>query len=129
MVDVGVEMAVQMTARMFGLPRATATEIVAVALPVIASMAEHNPALRWRLYVASLARPPERIEDLFARMLDSPFVRQAVMDDYKATDGQARDVIAAAPCRNPVTGDHQPRWRKLCLSPAPARFARVKCVM
>lgn len=110
-----VDMAVRMTALMFGLPRATVTEIVAVGLPMIAVMSEGNPELRRRLYVASLGGLPERIEDFYARMMASPPLRQAVMDDYKATygamldavnrvaarqtgttDGQARDVLAAA---------------------------------
>lgn len=110
-----VEVAVQMTAHMFGLPRATVVEIVTVGLPMIAVMSEGNQELRQRLYVASRVRLPERIEDFYARMMASPTVRQSVMDDYRATygamldavnrmaarqagttDGQARDVIAAA---------------------------------
>jgi hypothetical protein len=109
MADVGVEMAVQMTARMFGLPRATATEIVAVALPMIASMAENNPALRWHLYVASPARLPERIEDLYARMLASPLVRQAVMDDSKTTYGAMLDTANGMAARQAGTTDGQAR--------------------
>lgn len=115
MTDAVVEMAVRMTAHMFGLPRATVAEIVAVELPMIAAMSEGNPELRRRLYVISLMRLPGRIEDFYARMMASPLVRQAVMDDYRATygtmldavnrvaarqtgvtDGQARDVMAAA---------------------------------
>jgi hypothetical protein len=96
-----------MTARMFGLPRATATEIVAVALPMIASMAENNPALRWRLNVASPARLPERIEDLYARMLASPLVRQAVMDDSKATYGAMLDTANRLAARPAGTTDGQ----------------------
>ena len=110
-----VAMAVEVTAHMFGLRRATVAEIVATGLPMIASMSEGNPDLRRRLYVSSVVRLPERIEDFYARIMASQYVRQAVMDDYRATygamldavnrmaarqagttDGQARDVIAAA---------------------------------
>lgn len=104
-----VQMAVQMTARMFGLSRVTVIEIVAVGLPLIATMAEGNPELRQRLYVASLAGLPERTEDFYARMTASPPVRQAVMDDYKATYGAMLDVVNRAAGRRAGTTDGQAR--------------------
>lgn len=109
MADAAVQMAVQMTALMFGLPDATVTEIVAVELPMIAAMSEGNLELRRRLYVASRARLPERIEDFYARMIASPPVRQAVMDDYKATYGAMLDAVNRLAARKAGTTDGQAR--------------------
>lgn len=114
MADAAVTVAVGRTAQMFGLSPATVTEIVSVGLPLIARTAEVNAEVRRRLYAASLAELPERLEDFYARMVASPPVRQAVMDDFRAvyggmldavsrvagrqagaTDGQAREVLAA----------------------------------
>jgi len=80
----------------------------------MAKMAETHPELLKRMYAASLASLPESVEDFYVRMTESRAVRQATMDDYKATygtmldtvnreaakqagttDGQARDVLAA----------------------------------
>ena len=109
MADAAVQMAVQMTALMFGLPDETVTEIVAVELPMIAAMSEGNLELRRRLYVASRARLPERIEDFYARMIASPPVRQAVMDDYKATYGAMLDAVNRLAARKAGTTDGQAR--------------------
>jgi hypothetical protein len=115
MTNVAVDRSLDMTARMFGLSKERVVTIVRVALPMMAKMAETNPELLKRMYAASLATLPECAEDFYVRMMESQVVRQATMDDYKATygtmldvvnrvaagqasttDGQARDVVAAA---------------------------------
>jgi len=114
MSDDVVDMSLTMTAQMFSLPKVTVTKIVQIGLPMMAKMAAKNPELLKRMYAATLAKPPEPLPDFYSRMEQSPVVRQATMDDYKATygamfeavnresarqagttDGQARDVIAA----------------------------------
>lgn len=107
--DATVEMAVRMTALMFGLPGTTVTEIVAAELPMIAAMSVGNPELRRRLYVASVGSAPERLEDFYARMMASPPVRQAVMDDYKATYGAMLDAVNRVAARQAGTTDGQAR--------------------
>jgi hypothetical protein len=115
MLDQAVNTALTMTAQMFGLPKETVTRIVQVGLPMMAQMAETNPELFKRMYAATLATMPEPIQDFYTRMAENPALRQSTMDDYKATygsmldavnreaarqagttDGQARDVLAAA---------------------------------
>jgi hypothetical protein len=112
--DAKVDMSLAMTARMFGLSKETVTTIVQTGLPLMAKMAETNPELLKRMYAATLATMPEPLHDFYVRMVQNPAVRQATMDDYKATygamldavnreaarqagitDGQARDVLAA----------------------------------
>jgi hypothetical protein len=113
--DQMVDLALTRTAQMFGLPKETVTKIVQVGLPMMAQMAESNPELFKRMYSAALTMLPEPVQDFYERMAADPAIRQSTMDDYKATfgsmldaanreaarqagitDGQARDVIAAA---------------------------------
>lgn len=114
MSDVVADEALIMTAQMFGLPRATVRTLLQIGLPMMATLAETNPELRRRIFAASMASMPESVHDFYVHMLENPVLRQAAMDDYKATygtmldaanreaarragttDGQARDVIAA----------------------------------
>ncbi len=115
LMDQAVDEALTMTAQMFGLPKVTVDRIVQVGLPLVAQAAETNPELLKRLYAVSRIEMPEPIPTFYARMADTPAIRQAVMDDYKGTfggmldaanreaareagttDGQAREVLAAA---------------------------------
>jgi hypothetical protein len=112
--DPVVDISVNMTASMFGLPKETVTKILCIGLPIMAQLAETNPELLKRIYAATLATMPGPVQDFYRRMVANPVVRQAVMDDYKAsfgsmldavnreagkqagtTDGQAREVFAA----------------------------------
>ena len=118
MADAAVEMAVRMTAQMFGLSRETVTEIAAVGLPLIARTAEGNAEVRRRLYATSLAGLPERIEVFYARMTNSPPVRQAVMDDYRAVYGGMLDAVSRAAGRQAGTTDGQAREVLAAILPA-----------
>jgi len=112
--DQTVDMALTMTAAMFGLPKDTVAIIIRVGLPMMAQMAETSPELLKRMYAATLTMMPEPIQEFYARMAGNQAVRQSVMDDYQAmygsmlhavnreasrqagtTDGQAREVMAA----------------------------------
>lgn len=114
MADQAVDMALTMTAYMFGLPKESVAKIIRVGLVMMAQMAQTSPELLNRMYAATLGMMPESIDDFYARMAGNQAVRQSVMDDYQATygsmlnavnreaarqagttDGQARDVMAA----------------------------------
>lgn len=118
MTDGAVELAVRMTAQMFGLSQETVTEIAAVGLPLIARTAEVNAEVRSRLYAASLVGPPEPIEIFYVRMTASPPVRQAVMDDYRATYGGMLDAVNRSAGRQAGTTDGQAREVIAALLPA-----------
>ena len=114
MTDQAVDLALTLTAQMFGLSKETVATIVQVGLPMMAEMAESNPELFKRMYASTLATMPEPVQDFYTRMAHNRAIRQSTMDDYKATfgamldgpnreaarqagttDGQARDVMAA----------------------------------
>jgi hypothetical protein len=113
--DAEVDEALRMTALMFGLPQATVHTLLRIGLPTMAALAATNPELRKRMYAASQAPMPELAHDFYSRMLGDVAIRQATIDDYRATyggmldtlhrqaarqvnltDGQAREVFAAA---------------------------------
>lgn len=107
--DQGIDRALELTATMFGLSKETVTTIVQVGLPMMATRAEANPELLKRMYAASLATLPEPVEDFYTRMAARPVVRQAIMDDYKATYGQMLDTVNRAAAREAGTTDGQAR--------------------
>jgi hypothetical protein len=113
--DPSVEMAMTMIAQMIGLPNGTVTQILQVGLPLIAHLTTTYPLVLQRLYAVSLVPLPEPLPDFYVRMAESTAVRQAILDDYRATfgvilddanreaaclvgttDRQAREVIAVA---------------------------------
>jgi hypothetical protein len=116
--DQVVDRALALTATMFGLSQETVITIVRVALPMMATMAETNPELLKRMYATSLARMPECVEDFYVRMTESQVVRQAAMDDYKATYGMMLDVVNRAAARQTNTTDGQVRDVTAAVLPA-----------
>ena len=118
MTDQTIERALAQTARMFGLPNETVATIVLVGLPLMARMAETNPELCKRLYAASLATMPEPVEEFYIRMFESRALRQAAMDDYKATYGTTLDAVNRAAARQADTTDGQARDVLAAMMPA-----------
>lgn len=111
--DDSLKIAVLLTAQMFHLARETVIVSVLVGLPELCRVAEVNSLLLARLYAGSLHPLPESLERFYARLAESPCLRQVLMDDYRATyggmldsvnrvagqyagitDGQAREVLA-----------------------------------
>ena len=67
--DQSVDMALTLTAQMFGLSKATVTQIVQVGLPLIAHMTRTNPELLQRLHALARAPIPEPIQDFYVRQV------------------------------------------------------------
>jgi hypothetical protein len=109
MMNQAVDGSLEMTAKMFGLPKETVVTIVQVGLPMIARMAETYPELRSRLHAMTLATLPEPMEDFYVHMTESRVLRQAIMDDYKATYGTMLDSVNRAAARQAGTTDGQAR--------------------
>jgi hypothetical protein len=107
--DQSVDMALTLTAQMFGLSKATVTQIVQIGLPLIAYMTRTNPELLQRLHAVARAPMPEPIRDFYVRMAENTAVRQAAMDDYKATFGTMLDVVNRDAARQAGTTDGQAR--------------------
>lgn len=122
--DDALKLAVLLTAQMFHMAREPVMIAVLTGLPEIARLAAVNPLLLARLYAESQHPLPETIERFYARLAESPALRQTLMDDYRATyggmldsanraagqhagmtDGQAREVLATLlPAINQVLG-------------------------
>lgn len=109
MTDLVIKRALALTAQMFGLSPETVATIVQVGLPLMAKMAETNPELRKRMYASSQATLPETVEDFYLRMTENREMRQATMDDYKATYGTMLDAVNRAAAREAGTTDGQAR--------------------
>ena len=109
LLDAAVDMALAMTAQMFRLPKETVTTIVQVGVPLMARMAQTNPEICKRMYAASLAPLPEPVETFYVRMVESRAVRQAAMDDYRATYGLMLDAVNREAARQAGTTDGQAR--------------------
>ena len=99
----------ELTARMFGLSQETVTTIVQVGVPMMARLAETNLELRRRMDAASLAMLPESLHDFYTHMLESTALRQATMDDYKATYGTILDAVNRTAAKEAGTTDGQAR--------------------
>lgn len=122
--DDALKLAILLTAQMFHMAREPVMIAVLTGLPEIARLAAVNPLLLARLYAESRRPLPEPIERFYARLAESPALRQTLMDDYRATyggmldsanraagqhagmtDGQAREVLATLlPAINQVLG-------------------------
>ena len=94
--DDSVKLAVLLTAQMFGLPRQIVIATVITGLPVLARLAERNSLLLARLYAGSRQPMLTSIELFYARLAESPFLHQALLDDYRATYGGMLDAVNRA---------------------------------
>lgn len=116
--DVGIATAITKTAQMFWLPQETVVAIVRMGLPALSRLAAVNPLLVARLYAVSREQLPEPIDRFYASMAKSPVVRQATMDDYRATYGEMLDSVNRAVGRQAGTTDGQAREVLAALLPA-----------
>lgn len=94
--DDSVKLAILLTAHMFGLPRQIVTATVLAGLPALARLAERNSLLLARLYAGSRQPLSTPIERFYARLAESPFLHQALLDDYRATYGGMLDAVNRA---------------------------------
>lgn len=112
--DDSIKLAILLTAHMFSLSRESLIVTLRVGLPALSRLVDVNPLLLARMYAASRHKLPETIERYYSSLAESPFLRQTLLDDYRATyggmldtvnrlagqqagltDGQAREALAA----------------------------------
>jgi hypothetical protein len=116
--DEAVDLALNLTAQMFGLPKDKVITIVGVGLPMMARMAESNPELFKRMYALSQATLPEPVQAFYERMLQNPAIRQSAMDDYKTTFGSMLDTVNREAARQAGVTDGQAREVLAAMLPA-----------
>jgi hypothetical protein len=116
--DQDVDVALALTAQMFGLPKDTVINIIQVGLPMMARMAETNPELFKRMYALSRATLPEPVQAFYQRLVQNPAIRQSAMDDYKTTFGSMLDAVNREAARQAGTTDGQAREVMAAMLPA-----------
>src|SRR5262245_41314833 len=91
--DQAVDMSLEMTARMTGLPKETVTKIVQVGLPVMAKMADENPELLKAMYAQTMNMMPEPIQDFYTKLGENPSAQQAMLDQFKTMVGPMTEAL------------------------------------
>jgi hypothetical protein len=117
-----VDVALTITASIFGLPTATVIRIVESALPKMVKMAAANPELRKRIDAACGVALPIPVAEFYALMASSLEVRQSAMDDYRAAYGNMLDSVNRAAARQAGVTEGQAREVVAALLPALGRF-------
>src|SRR5262245_43817217 len=93
LMDQAVDMSLAMTAQLTGLPKETMTKIVTAALPMMAQMAETNPALLKAMYAQSMQMMPEPIQAFYSQLADNPQAQQALVDEFQTMYGPMADAL------------------------------------
>jgi len=120
--DEDVDLALNLTAQMFGLSKDIVTKIVQIGLPMMARMAETSPELFKRMHALSQATLPESVQAFYQRMLRNPAIRQSAMDDYKTTFGSMLDTVNREAARQAGITDGQAREVLAAMLPAVSQF-------
>jgi hypothetical protein len=93
MMDQAVDMSLNMTAQMLGLPKESVTKILQVGLPMMAKMADENPALLKALYAQSIKTMPEPIQAFYTKLSENPQAQQAMVDEFKTMVGPMTEAL------------------------------------
>jgi len=107
LMDQAVDTALTMTAQMFGLPKETVTKIVQVGLPLMAKMADENPALLKALYAQSAKLLPEPIQQFYAKLAENPEAQQAMVEEFKTMVGPMMESLDRETARATGTTEEQ----------------------
>ena len=94
MMDAAVDRSVAMTAQMLGIQEEAVRKILQVGLPMMARMAEENPALLKAMYAQSLQMMPEPIQQFYSKLADSPQAQQKLVDEFKTMVGPMMDSLS-----------------------------------
>jgi hypothetical protein len=93
MLNQAVDMSLEMTAKMTGLPKETVTKIVQTGLPMMAKMADENPELFKTMYSQSVKMLPEPMQTFYAKLAENPQAQQAMVDEFKTMYGPMLDAV------------------------------------
>ncbi len=116
--DDSLKLVILLTAQMFGLPRQIVMATVLTGLPEISHLAAHNPLLLARLYAGSRRPMQTSIERFYATLAESPYLQQALLDDYRATYGGMLDSASRAAGHSAGITDGQAQGVLATLLPA-----------
>ncbi len=94
MMDAAVDRSVAMTAQMLGIPEETVTKILQVGLPMMARMAEENPALLKAMYAQSLKLMPEPVQQFYAKLAESPEAQERLVNEFRTMVGPMMESLS-----------------------------------
>lgn len=107
MMDQAVDMSLNMTAQMLGLPKETVTKIVQAGLPMIAKMADENPELLKGLYAQSIKTMPEPIQAFYTKLGENPEALQALVNEFKTMVGPMTESLNREAAKQAGTTEDQ----------------------
>ena len=93
MMDQAVDLSLEMTSQITGLPKETVTKIVQAGLPMMAQMAETNPELLKTMYAQSMKAMPEPIQAFYSKLADNPQAQQALADEFQTMYGPMTEAL------------------------------------
>lgn len=103
MMDSAVDTAVTMTAQMLDLPKETVTKILQVGLPMLAKMADQNPALLKALFAHSMKSMPEPVQQFYEKLAQNPEAQQRMVDEFKTMVGPMTESLSRDTARQAGT--------------------------
>jgi hypothetical protein len=93
MMDATVDLSLDMTAQMFGIPKESVTMIVQTGLPMMARMAQRNPDLFSKMYAQSVEMLPEPMQAFYDTLAADPAAQARLAHEFKAMYGPMTDAI------------------------------------
>jgi hypothetical protein len=93
MMDQAVDLSLEMTSQLTGLPKETVTKIVQAGLPMMAQMAETNPELLKSMYAQSMKTMPEPIQAFYSKLAENPQAQQALADEFQTMYGPMTEAL------------------------------------
>jgi hypothetical protein len=93
MMDAAVDMSLEMTAKMFGIPKEAVTKIVQVGMPMMAKMAEENPEAFKTMYTQSVQMLPEPMQTFYEKLGENPEAQAKLADEFKTMYGPMTEAI------------------------------------
>ncbi|MBL8126516.1 MAG: hypothetical protein JNM64_02690 [Chloroflexia bacterium] len=94
LMDAAVDQSVTMTAEMLGMPEETVRKILQVGLPMMARMADENPALLKAMYAQSLQLMPEPVQQFYGKLAESPKAQQKLVDEFQTMVGPMMESLS-----------------------------------
>src|SRR5262245_8210764 len=93
LMDRAVDMSLEMTSQITGLPKEKVTKVVQAGLPVMAQMAESNPELLKTMYAQSMSLMPEPIQAFYGKLAENPKAQQALVDEFQTMYGPMSEAL------------------------------------
>jgi hypothetical protein len=106
MMKKSADMALEMTAKLFGMDSSTVAKILQVGIPMQKKMIAENAELAKEMYAKSFAMLPEQMQEFYRNLLNDPKLAEVGKDEYETMFGtMATSINEAAAKEANVTPD------------------------